>query len=225
MMKFYIPFLFLVIPLNIFSQKAGDWKISASESQTEKHWSIGVNPLSLAESQLSLGPCVAYRFSERIELWAEASYIFANSYMPKEWKNMSGFRFILQPRYFMGYNKTFFIAPEFRIKNYSFNNRLEFVNTTTRDTLHNFAFREDQTLAGGALVFGKKYLVSAKHNINLELTFGIGSRQRNIKRKNVPAGYNYLYGTRHYALAPTYEDDRSQAPYFPLGVRFIWNLK
>ena len=113
-------------------------------------------------------------------MWAEASYIFANSYMPNQWKNMKGMRFILQPRYYMGKSKGWFIAPEFRIKFYSFNNELDFINSTTADTLHAFPFRERQLLIG-TLVVGKQYILSKRKGLYLELTACLGAKHRLIK--------------------------------------------
>lgn len=214
MKKFCLIILLLIYFSNGYSQQA------------DHYWSIGINPLSFAESQLSIGPCIGYRLNKRIEFWTEASYIFSNSYMPKEWKKMQGFRFVLQPRYFINYDKTFFITPEFRFKSYSFNNRLTFINSSIHDTLNNFPFRETQTLIGGALVFGRKYNISRKHNVIMEFTFGLGSKTRNIKRKNVPAGYEY--NTSIYqrdGLYVSYEIDKQAVIYIPLCTRFIWNFK
>lgn len=191
----------------------------------KKGWSLGVNPLSLAESQLSLGPCAGYRFNERLGLWSEASFIFANSYMPEEWKSMKGLRFILQGRYYLAGRKKFFLAPEFRIKSFSFNNRLTFVNDHSFDTLSNFSFREKQVLAGGALVIGRQIRISRNGKLFLETTFGIGGKQRFITRKNVPEGYKAdLRRGVDGGLSPNYEYELNGTVYFPASCRIMWNL-
>jgi hypothetical protein len=193
--------------------------------QKKARWSVGVNPLALAESQMSAGPAVAYRFNNRFELWSEASYIFANSYMPRHWKNMKGERFILQPRYYLGGAKSFFIVPEFRLKSYSFDNSLNFINAATADTLHAFPFRERQLLVGGALVAGKQYPLSKKNCLYLEITAGLGAKHRLIKRKNIPGGYRFYNIKGGFALKPAYEDDNTGTVLFPLGFRLFWRLK
>lgn len=188
-------------------------------------WSVGFNPLSLAESQIALGPAFAYRLNDRFELWTEASFILANSYMPRQWKNMTGLRFIFQPRFFTGASKSFFITPEFRLKTYSFDNALDFINASIVDTLHAFPFRERQFLAGGALVIGKQYSLSKKHGLYLEATAGLGAKHRFIERKKVPSGYQFVDRKGGFGLKPAYEDDNTGTVLFPLGLRLMWRIQ
>ena len=187
---------------------------------------IGINPLSLAESQLSIGPCISYRVSDRFQLWTEASYIFANSYMPAEWKKMKGFRFIFQPRYFTGHQRSFFIAPEFRIKAFQFNNRLNVINQFTQDTLYKYHLRERQQLIGGALVFGKIFTLSKKKGIQLEVTMGFGEKRRLIKYFQLPEGYAVqdMRGS-DIAISPGYESHNDHVVYFPMAGRILWEIK
>lgn len=191
----------------------------------KSRWRAGFNPLSLAESQLSLGPAVAYRFNGRVEFWAETSYIFANSYMPRQWKNMTGFRFIFQPRYYLGQSKSFFMTPEFRMKTYSFDNALDFINATTADTLHAFPFRERQLLLGGAVVIGKQYSFLKNKQLQLEISAGLGGKHRFIRRKKIPEGYQFMNRKGGFGLRPAYEDDNTGTILFPLGFRLMWQIK
>jgi hypothetical protein len=187
-------------------------------------WRVGVNPLALAESQISVGPAVAYRYANRFELWSEVSCIFANSYMPRHWKNMKGLRFILQTRYYLGESKAFFVTPELRLKTYSFDNSLNFINATTADTLNAFPFKERQFLAGGALVLGRQYHLSKKNGLKLEITAGLGAKHRFIKRKNIPGGYRFNNIKGGFALKPAYEDDNTGTVLFPVGFRLMWEI-
>ncbi len=126
-----------------------------SYAQKEKsYWSVGTNPLSLAEPQMSIGPCFSFGLSKRVELWGETSLIFANAYMPDKWKKMYGLRFLFQPRYLIGEDKSIFITTEFRFKN-----NLEFINSPSHDTFKNFRFTETQLLIGGGIVFGKRHVI------------------------------------------------------------------
>lgn len=197
-----------------------------THAQTQVNgWSIGLNPLGLAESQMSIGPAVAYHFSKRVQIWTEASFIFANAYMPDQWKAMKGFRFILQPRYYLGESREIFITPEFRMKRFSFQNTLSFINDANRDTLHNFPFRERQLLIGGAVVVGKRYRLLRNNTFGLEVTAGLGAKQRLIKRKNIPTGYRYdNYQKSAFALSPAYEEHNAGNVLFPLAARLVWKL-
>ncbi len=192
------------------------------------YWRVGVNPLALAEPHLSIGPCVSYRFNERLELWTEASFIFANSYLPTPWANVKGFRYILQPRYFTGDEENFFIAPELRIKEYGFINtsQKKFINTALADTSFFSGFKETQFLIGGSVVIGMQITLSKKKHISMDLTLGIGAKHRVIKRKNVPEGYeSYFEPQRGYGLGPHYEYNDDGTVYIPLCARFLWRLK
>ncbi len=58
----------------------------------------------------------------------------------------------------------------------------------------------------------------------MELTAGIGGKQRYIKRKGIPSGYDYTVGSGAFGLAPHYEYNNDGTVYFPLGCRMIWKL-
>ncbi len=198
---------------------------STANAQTKyPYWSVGVNPMSLGESMASIGPCAAYRLSPGIELWAEVSYIYNNLYKINDWKNLHGYRFIFQPRFYSGSNKSFFITPEFRLKQYSYNGSGTFINAASFDTLNSYPHRASQILVGGAIVFGTQTSLSRRNNLFLEITAGIGGKLRSIKRKNIPSGYKYYLQTGGFGLAPHYEWHNDGTPYFPLGFRLIWRI-
>ncbi len=198
---------------------------NAANAQTKyPYWSVGVNPLSPGESMSSIGPSVAYRISLKFELWSEASFIFYNLYEINDWKNLKGYRFILQPRYYFGPGKSFYLAPEFRLKHFSYNTSLTFINNSIPDTLRSYAHKASQVLAGGAFVMGKQFLLSKRHHLYLDVTAGLGAKQRYINRKNIPAGYKYEIQPGGFGLAPHYEYNNDGTPYFPLGFRLLWQL-
>ena len=107
-------------------------------------WSVGVNPFSAGESLSSLGPSVALRVSPGIELWSEGSFIFHNLYNIAGWDHVKGYRFIFQPRLFMGTTRRFFLAPELRIKSFSYGISLPFINESAQDTLDGYYHRANQ---------------------------------------------------------------------------------
>lgn len=198
--------------------------VCANAQKGDRYWSIGVNPFSLGESMSSIGPCAGFRFSPGFELWLEGSYIFHNLYKIQDWKNMSGYRFIFQPRYYVGKGHTLFITPEFRLKQFSYTSALSFVNKTMNDTLYNYTHRASQVLAGGAFVIGGQFVLSERKKIFLEVTAGIGGKLRHINRKNIPGGYEYEVQPGGFGLAPHYNWDNDGTPYFPFGLRLMWQL-
>ncbi len=191
----------------------------------QRYWSVGVNPFSPGESMSSAGPCVAFRVSPRLELWGEGSFIFHNLYKINDWEKLKGYRLIFQPRYFVGKERSFFISPEFRFKQFSYTNSLPFVNKTTNDTLHSYSHRASQVLVGGAFVMGDQFVLSKRRNLFMEVTIGIGVKQRFISRKNIPGGYQYYLQPGGFGLAPHYNWNNNGTPYFPLGFRLIWRLQ
>lgn len=190
------------------------------------YWSVGVNPFGFIEIFPTIGPCLSYRLSPRFELWSEGSYVFNGSYKVTNWKNLKGFRFIFQPRFYTDRSKTFFIAPEFRLRHYSYNATASFINSTTSDILNDYPYKGAQLLVGGALVIGDQTVLSRRRHLYLEVTAGIGARQRHIKRNNVPAGYSYYHYVRPFSfnLFSFYEDNNIMEPYAPLGFRLLWKL-
>lgn len=189
------------------------------------YWSLGTNPFSFVEVIPAIGPCFSYRISQRFELWSEASYLFGGPDRIDNWKNLQGLRFIFQPRYYINRNRTFFIAPEFRLKHYSYNATATFINSTTSDTLNSYPYKGLQLLVGGALLIGGQAVLSRRHHLYLEITTGIGAKQRHIKRNNVPSGYFYYhYYSRDSFDFTDYDDEYRIDPYVPLGFRLTWKL-
>ncbi len=197
---------------------------SLEAQQKFPYWTAGLNPLSLGESLSSIGPCTGYRVTPVMEFWAEGSYIFYNLYKVAGWEKVHGYRFIFQPRFYLGADHRIFLAPELRIKNFSYQVALPLVNPATADTLDDYRHRARQFQLGGALVIGMQICLSGRKQLFLELTAGIGGKERFIKRKNIPAGYVYEPQRGGFGLAPHYEWDQDGTPYVPLGARLIWKL-
>jgi Protein of unknown function (DUF3575) len=196
-----------------------------TKAQIKKsYWSVGVNPLGLIEVIPAVGPCVSYRLSPAFEFWGETSYLFGGPNRIEDWKNLNGYRLIFQGRYYPGKKKRFFIAPEFRLKHYTYNSKTSFINSTSSDTLNNYPYHGSQWLTGGALVFGNQFVLSRSHQLYLEVTAGVGSKLRRITRSRVPAGYQYFAPFPDHAFSIGYNDDNRNDPYVPLGFRLIWKL-
>lgn len=188
----------------------------------DARWSVGVNPLSVVESMASIGPAISYRLSPRVAIWAEGSYIFSNLYAYDSWKNLQGYRFEFQPRWYTGTRKLFFIALEYRLKHFTYNTSGTFINKAIADTLNDYSYKGSQVLSGGAFVIGKQ--VNISHRLFLEITLGIGSKKRVITSKNIPAGYNLYEPERRQAFTLSYNENNVNEVYVPLGFRLMWRL-
>jgi Protein of unknown function (DUF3575) len=215
-MKKNIIYLLFLITSNCFSQ-----------TNKKNQFSIGTNPLSLVEPHTGIGFCISDKFNEKIGVWGEFTYFFNNPYILNEWKNFKGYRLIIQPRYYINSSKNIFIAPELRIKGFSFDSKLNYLNKTTNDTLRNFITPESQKIIGGAIIVGKD--INLGKYFFLELTAGFGARQRIISRKNLPIGYEYLE-IEKVTKGPSFinlnhfEKNKGQSFYVPIGIRFMWKI-
>ena len=201
---------------------------SIAQKQNQK-WTIGVNPLSIAEPAVVLGPSVAYSVSPKIDLWTEVAYIFKKSYLlPTGWSNLNGYRFLFQSRYFLDDDREIFVAAEFRLKHQSFQNngKLNFTNDLNdRDTFSISNFKESQNLIGGAILFGKQIELNEKKHIFLEFTGGLGIKDRIVDYHNkVPNNYkNNLIEPRKYALSASYQNPETTF-YLPFAIRIFWKI-
>jgi hypothetical protein len=204
MWKYLLP-LTLLFALQSFSQITKN-KLSKGFDEKEKYFSI--NPFSVAEPQFTLGPSFGCRFTERSEYFFELAYVTKTPFL--NWgeniNKLRGARLIAQYRYhflqqwkpLINFGTAFskrkerqqpFIALEFRAKPFSFSSTGSFVNKAINDTLSGYSFKANGLIYGGALVFGRTLNLSADEKWKLEVTIGIGAKQRNIKFKNLPGGY------------------------------------
>ena len=207
--------------------------------QTAKYFSF--NPLSPAEPQFTLGIGFGNRFSARSEYFAELSYVAKNPVYGFEVDYLHGARFIAQYRYHFlhpwnpllntGLAKkrglpriNLFIAPEFRIKPFSFAARRSFVRDSPADTLNNFLYKANAVAVCGAILLGSSYNISKNGKWQIELSAGIGARQKFVRYKNVPANYQ-SYFIRKIDIGPPSIDEAVSMPYFPccMRIRYVIN--
>jgi hypothetical protein len=213
-MKKYLILILFMAHVNCFSQNKTNGLI------------IGTNPFSLAEPHTGIGLSLSKNVLKNYEIWTEITYFFNTTYIINNWKNISGYRLIVQPRFFPFKNKGVFVATEFRLKNFSFNNELSFINHITKDTLKKFNANETQKIIGGALLVGKKVYLGEK--LFLECTVGFGARIRYVNWKNIPNNYEYLIPRRvGLSFGPReehFKKDNGESYYMPIGVRVLWQL-
>lgn len=199
-------FLFILLSsLQAVSQGSEKKKTSRSQD-LEKY--ISMNFFAAAEPQFALGPSFGIRYTERSEFFAEAAYVTRTPfYDNNKLTRLNGARFIIQYRYhflqqwrplfpFLGDRRNLrarqqpFIGLEWRMKPLSFSSKGTFINSTTADTLSGYSFRANSFTYGGALIFGETLNLSADEKWKLEITAGIGAKNRLVKLKSVPPGYS-----------------------------------
>jgi hypothetical protein len=240
-MKSYLLLFLMFVSVPIFSQFNKN-KLNAGFDEKEKYFSL--NFFSVAEPMFTLGPSYGCRFSERSEYFFEAAYVAKSPFY--DWQDISrlhGARILAQYRYhflqqwrplinFGGLGNQRrkekhqpFIGIEFRYKPFSFSSKGNFVNLSLHDTLYHVSFNANTNTYGGALIFGGTFNLSSDEKWKLELTAGIGGKQRNVNLKTIPAGYEvYRVLPKDGPILPLLQEETG-APYFPctLRLRYVIN--
>ena len=232
-MKSLLLLFLLVISFVSFSQ-FNKSKIGNSNDDNEKYFSV--NFFSIAEPQFAIGPSFGNRFSERSEYFLELAYVAKTPFYDwRSFERLHGARMILQYRYHFlqqwrplinlgsGYRKMRekhqpFIGFEFRLKPISFTTTGNFINASVNDTLYGYSFSANAFTYGGALIFGETLNLSANEKWKLEVTMGIGAKQRNVKLKTVPPGYKVLPRERVAFQTPLLQEETG-GPLIPFAVR------
>jgi hypothetical protein len=228
--KILLPLCFIASFAKAQIRKAGHL---GSITQTGKYLSL--NPFALAEPHITVGLGFGNRFSARSEYFTELGYNGKSPFYKDIVDKMNGFRLITQYRYHFlqqwkpllglemhrnrgDYNP--FVSVEFRLKQYSFSYKHSFVNEVSTDTLKNFSYNASASVYGGALLFGQSYNLSADKNWKLEVTVGIGGRQKIVRFKNLPAGYKPVE-IRAIDIKPPAIYETTGLPYFPIALRVV----
>ena len=194
----------------------------------QKGWYLTFNPHSLLEpEQGAVGLGIGYRLSNHIEIWTEMNYLYKGFFQDgiDYFKNLHGVRSITSFKYYYSNKHGFFVGAEFRLKNYSFDDRTDFINLQTNNRLNNYEYKASHTLIGGGVFWGKRFKLTANGKFEMEGNIGIGVKQRIINRKNVPAGYSKINYLQRDRISPIPDRDEEQTlPYFPAIVRFIYHF-
>lgn len=190
---------------------------------------ITFNPIAIVELQQgAVGLGFGYRILKKAEIFAEASYLYKGfATLPENFKNLQGFRGIVSGKYFFKNKHHFFAGLEFRYKQYSFDDKSDFENLTTVDTLFQLNNTLRNTLYGGAALFGKRFKITSNGKFEIEAIIGIGCKYRFVNYNNVPAGYSkILYASKGgFGLYPIYDNyTQQQVAYFPATVRLLYHF-
>jgi hypothetical protein len=232
-MKKYILLLLAFFCFKINAQQIKSKSSNRRFTATERYFTF--NPLALAEPQIAIGAGFGNRFSERSEYFTELSYIAKTPFYDYQANSLHGFRFLSQYRYhFFGTGKPLinlglrkerntkhnrFIGAEFRLKMYNFSGNNTFVNNTSNDTLRSISYNANAISLGGAILFGRAYNISKNGNWKIEITAGIGAKQKLVNFKGILKDYEIIIQRKPDGLAPPYIYEAVGMPYFPCSIR------
>lgn len=238
-MRSFLLSVCLLFSLPVISQSFNK-KPGSGYQGVEKY--VSLNFLSVAEPQFTFGPSAGIRFSERSEVFAEAAYV-GRGFLYEDQKSLrlNGARLIFQYRYhflqqwrplinFGLRNRSMrerhqpFVALEWRMKPLAFSGTATFVNESTADTLTGYSYRASSFTFGGALVFGSTFNLGRDERWKLELTAGIGAKQRLVKFKNVPAGYQSYNGLKREWLYIPPPEVETGGVLLPVAIRLRYVL-
>jgi hypothetical protein len=229
---------YMLLLLASFCFKVNAQQIKAKSNkhrftETEKYFSF--NPFALAEPQIAIGAGFGNRFSERSEYFTELSYIAKTPFYDYQANSLHGFRFLSQYRYhFFGTGKPLinlglrkerktkqnrFIGAEFRLKMYNFSGKNTFVNNISNDTLRSISYNANAISLGGAILFGRTYTISKSGNWKIEITSGIGAKQKLVNFKGNLKDYEIIIQRRFDGWAPPYIYEAVGMPYLPCSIR------
>jgi len=232
-MKKFILLLFVLLCFKVNAQQIKG--ISTKQRFTEREKYFSFNPLALAEPQMAIGAGFGNRFSERSEYFTELSYLFKTPFYSYQANSLKGVRFLSQYRYhFFGTGRPLinsgfkkerktkhnrFIGAEFRLKMYNFSGKNTFVNNNSHDTIINISYKANAVSLGGAIVFGSTYNISKSGKLKIEITAGIGAKQKFVHFKDIVKDYEIIIQRKPDGLAPPYIYEAVGMPYIPCTIR------
>lgn len=188
---------------------------------------IFMNTLSLLEpQQAAIGAGIDYSIPNRWRMSLELNYLFDGFWQGGDDHNSKGVRGIVTGKRFSK-SGIFFYGLDLRIKYFSFEDKGSFVNVASNDTLFNFKHAVSNTLFGAAALVGVRLPISKNKKWALELNTGIGNKYRLVKRKSIPAGYDYYrpdFVEKHYNFTSGQDVSSSENVYFPSALRILFSL-
>jgi Protein of unknown function (DUF3575) len=231
-----LPLLFFVILCQAQKNKA-----VLPQQSFSKYSYLSFNPFALAEPQFAIGLGYGNRFTERSEVFTELSYVAKHPSYKFKYEKLNGYRFLAEYRYhFLQQWKPIinlgdkhreknrrsqpFIGLQFRLKGYQFIDRANFTNNI--DTLLNYRYIANAISLGGAITFGATYNISKNKRWQLEVTTGIGAKQKFVNYKNLPTGYKVVEEIKAGFIGLRAPDinEAEGTPVFPSTIRIRYML-
>ncbi len=191
---------------------------------------LSFNPAGMFEVQQgAVGLGLGYRVTKNLEFWAEGSYLYRGIGTEGEnFRNLRGFKGIFSSRYYYKNKHQFFFGVEIRYKNYTYTDKADFENKSTIDTLFKLQYKLQNTLYGGAALFGKKIKLSRSGKFEIEAIAGLGLKYRFVNYHNVTQGYTKILDFPSYDginIKPiNYQYTEQWLPYIPATIRLLYHF-
>ena len=191
---------------------------------------VSFNPAGMFEVQQgAAGLGLGYRITKNLEFWAEGSYLYRGIGTEGEnFRNLRGFKGIVSGRYYYKNKHQFFFGVEIRYKNYTYTDKADFENKSTIDTLFKLQYKLQNTLYGGAALFGKKIKLSRSGKFEIEAIAGLGLKYRFVNYHNVTQGYTIILNQPRYdginIVPVNYQYTEQWLPYIPATIRLLYHF-
>jgi hypothetical protein len=223
--NYFLAILFLIDVMPLSAQKQYKNK---QLSPVQRGFTF--NPLALAEPQAAASLGFYNKQTPHSGYFTELSYVFKAPFYGGADPVTGGFRWLLQYRYYPEKKgkSSFFWGVEFRLKGYGFTGKNTFVNKAVADTIRKYNYKANAASVGGAILLGTSFNLSKNNQWQLEVTAGIGAKQKFIKYKNLPNGYElYEPPDKSYPdiLRPPEIDEAVGMPYFPIAFRICYQIR
>jgi len=185
----------------------------------QRKWSLTLNPFGLLEPSMAIGIGIGYHPKANLEIWSESS-LLRNVLFPSA-GSTSGMRQILQFKRFINKNQRLFAAAEIRYIFFTFHSTELFGNTSLPDTIlsntsHHYVF-------GAGLQLGYRLSLTKDNRLMLELTGGLGVKDKIIRWKGVPAGYKYMNSSTDVNVWSLIETS-GPSVYVPGSLRLVYTF-
>ena len=211
----------LSISFSIFAQK----KDRHSFRGPDKKFALFINTLSPLEPQQgAIGAGINYKIVRRWDVSLELNYLFEGFAQSADDYSSKGFRTIITGKHFSR-SGVFFYGIDARVKKFWYEDRGNFINTSTNDTIYLLRHDANTTMIGGAGIVGLRLPISKNKRWAVEINTGVGIKYRDVQRKDIPAGYSYYHNikddSRHLNITNGQDID-GVSPYLPSAIRIMY---
>jgi hypothetical protein len=236
-MKYFFSIYFTFAFHFLWAQSPKKW-----EGMEKNNQYISFNFFSIAAPQFAIGPSAGCWFTERSEIFIEAAYVATSPfYTNTAFSKLRGSRWLLEYRYHFFNNRKrilpllpfrsmagkieTFIGIQGMVKPVRFNAKATFINPVLNDTLYNYPFTAKANTLGLALIGGSVINLSSNEKWKLEIAIGLGGKDRKVKLKNIPSGYqkaSSLVIREWLYIAPLHEN--AGGLHMPISLRLRYSL-
>ncbi len=189
---------------------------------TENRTAISLNPLTLAEIDLTVMAGFEYKLAPKFYMSNEAGYIFASQYISNGQSTSNGTGFIIRPsvKWFVSENDRFYLQPQVFYKQvthkmYDWVGKKPVNGVPAYEQLQEFKYR--RKINGFNIVAGFVSPLDRRRKGYIDVYFGLGVRNK----KSLVVDQTMVYERPIGIFNPT---DDGVFPSVPMGLRIIYAL-